>query len=45
MAVTRLGSIPYMIKQHDKFPLEASMRHAVACVRECSAAWDSRIGS
>ena len=34
MAVTRLATIAYMIKQHDKFPLQASMEHAVSCLRE-----------
>lgn len=29
---TRWGGIPIMIKQHDKFALEVSRRHAVACL-------------
>lgn len=31
--VTRLGGLATMIKQHDKFPLEQSKRHAAACLR------------
>ena len=40
-AITRLGAISYMIKQHDKFPLAASLQHAVACFRAAVAAWDA----
>ncbi len=32
-AVTRLGAIACMIKQHDKFPLAQSQAHVVACTR------------
>ena len=35
MFVTRVQRIAYMIKQHDKFPLDASMAHAVDCFRAC----------
>ncbi|MDF2721813.1 MAG: putative carboxypeptidase Zn-dependent [Paenibacillus sp.] len=37
--VTRLGAIACMIKQHDKFPLAASSRHAVACLQTALARW------
>jgi len=39
-AVTRLGTIAYMIKHHDKFPLVNIQQHAVLCLREFAAAWD-----
>lgn len=32
-AVTRLGCIAHMIKQHDKFPLRQNLDHAVACLK------------
>ena len=32
-AVTRLGAISCMIKQHDKYPLEQSHAHAIACLK------------
>jgi hypothetical protein len=38
-AVTRLGAIACMIKHHDKFPLEQTRRHAVACLRSAIAAF------
>ncbi len=34
-AVTRLGCIAHMIKHHDRFPLEAICRHAIACFSTC----------
>ncbi len=34
MAVTRLQVIAYMIKHHDKFPLETCTEHALQCFRE-----------
>jgi hypothetical protein len=44
-AVTRLGAIACMIKQHDRFPLEASRRHAVACLRAAAAAYRAQQGT
>jgi hypothetical protein len=38
-AVTRLGVIACMIKQHDKFPLAQSRAHAVDCLRHAAAVW------
>ncbi len=45
MAVTRLGCIAYMIKQHDKFPLEQSMGHAVAWFMEMVEAYEQSGGA
>ena len=40
MAVTRLQAIAYMIKHHDKFPLEACTEHALRCFCEAvDAGW------
>jgi hypothetical protein len=36
-AVTRLGAISCMIKQHDKYPLEQSRAHAIACLKAAAA--------
>ena len=36
-AVTRLGAISCMIKHHEKYPLEQSRDHAIACLREAAA--------
>lgn len=38
-AVTRLGVISCMIKQHDKFPLAQSREHAIGCLRHATAVW------
>ena len=38
-AVTRLGAISCMVKQHDKFPLAQSRDHAIECLRHAAAAW------
>jgi hypothetical protein len=38
-AITRLGAIACMIKHHDKFPLEQSRAHAVACLKAAAAAY------
>jgi hypothetical protein len=38
-AVTRLGAISCMIKQHDKYPIERSRDHARACLRAAAAAY------
>lgn len=40
MAVTRLGCIAYMIKQHDRFPLEQSMGHAVSWFTQMAEAYE-----
>jgi hypothetical protein len=40
-AITRLRCIAHMIKQHDKYPLAQSRRHAVQCVLEAVRAWDA----
>jgi len=39
-AITRLNTISYMIKHHDKFPLKDIQQNAVACLKEALAAWD-----
>jgi hypothetical protein len=39
LAVTRLGLISCMIKQHDKYPLDESGTHAVACLESAAAAF------
>ena len=39
-AVTRLGAIACMIKQHDRFPLAQSRDHAVACLRTAVEAFE-----
>ena len=36
-AVTRLGIISCMIKHHDKYPLEQSQEHAIACLKIAAA--------
>ena len=36
-AITHLGAISCMIKQHDKYPLARSSEHAVACLRTAAA--------
>jgi len=36
-AVTRLGTISCMIKQHDKYPLEQSRVHAIDCLKTAAA--------
>jgi hypothetical protein len=38
---TRLGAVSCMIKQHDKFPLERSAEHAVACLRTAHEAFSN----
>ena len=38
-AVIRLNAISCMVKQHDKFPLEQSRRHAIACLQVAADAW------
>ena len=38
-AITRLGAISCMIKQHDKFPIEQSRDHAVACLKAATQAY------
>jgi hypothetical protein len=38
-AVTRLGAISCMIKQHDKFPIERSRDHARAGLQAAAAAY------
>jgi hypothetical protein len=40
-AVTRLGAISCMVKQHDKFPLAQSREHAIGCLRHAAAAWQA----
>ena len=37
-AVAQLGAISCMIKQHDKYPLEQSSVHAIACLKAAAAA-------
>ena len=44
-AVTRLGAISGMIKQHDKYLLEQSRAHAIACLRAAVAVLQSGIGT
>jgi hypothetical protein len=38
-AITRLGAVSCMIKHHDKFPLEQSRNHAIACLQAAAAAY------
>ena len=38
-AVIRLHAISCMVKQHDKFPLEQSRRHAIACLQVAADAY------
>ena len=38
-AVIRLNAISCMVKQHDKFPLEQSRRHAIACLQVAADAY------
>ena len=40
---TRLGGIPIMIKQHDKFALEVSRQHAIACFLAAIQTRDNRV--
>ncbi len=41
-AVTRLGAMACMIKQHDKFPLSVSQRHAIDCLQAAAGIWRPR---
>jgi hypothetical protein len=38
-AVTRLGLISCIIKQHERFPLAKSREHAIACLRAATSAY------
>lgn len=38
-ATIRLGAISCMIKQHDKYPIEVSREHAIACLKTAIAAY------
>ena len=40
-AVIRLHAISCMVKQHDKFPLEQSRRHAIACLQVAADAYSN----
>jgi hypothetical protein len=42
-AVTRLGAIACMIKQHDKYPIERSREHARACLRAAAATYGRQV--
>jgi hypothetical protein len=39
LAATRLGSIACMVKQHERFDLDESRAHAVACLRTATSTW------
>ena len=43
-AVTRLGAISCMIKQHEKYDLDESRAHAVACLHAATSTWLARAG-
>jgi hypothetical protein len=38
-AVTRLASIACMVKQHERFDLDESRSHAVACLKTATSTW------
>lgn len=43
-AVTRLGAISCMIKQHERYDLDESRAHAVACLHAATSTWLARPG-
>ena len=43
-AVTRLGAISCMIKQHEKYDLDESRAHAVACLHAATSSWLAQAG-